>query len=47
MKKVKGFAFAIIILVMASIFTSCETVAAGIYDGFKQWQEDPNNPLYK
>lgn len=40
MKKVKGFAFAIIILVLASMFTSCETVAQGIYNGVEAWRNE-------
>ena len=47
MKKIKGIAFAAMILVLVGMFTGCETVAAGIYDGVKAWQEDPNNPLNK
>ena len=45
MRIMKGFALAAMILVSVSMFTSCETVAAGIYDGVKAWQEDPDNPL--
>lgn len=47
MKKIKAIAFAAMILVLAGMFTGCETVAAGIYKGVKTWQEDPNNPLNK
>lgn len=45
MKKIKAIALAAMILVLAGMFTGCETVAAGIYKGVKTWQEDPNNPL--
>ena len=40
MKTIKGVAFAIIILVLASMFTSCETVAQGIYDGLEGWRNE-------
>ena len=41
MKKVKGFAFTIIILVLASMFTSCETIVAqGIYNGVEAWRNE-------
>ena len=45
MKKIKAIALAAMILVLAGMFTGCETVATGIYKGVKTWQEDPNNPL--
>lgn len=40
MKIIKGFAFAIIVLVLASMFTSCETVAQGIYNGVEAWRNE-------
>jgi lipoprotein len=46
MKTIKGVAFAIIILVLASMFTSCETIAQGIIDGVNQGLEDWKNNNY-
>ncbi len=41
MKTIKRVAFATIILVLASMFTSCETIVAqGIYNGVEAWRSE-------